>query len=97
MTAAAGAEPWRSVIGRPLTDVATVWHQPGESPDRYLWSVRLCFADDKSVVLALGAPRAGDLEYMPDELLVIKDPHLARMFRIPGATQPAWGADDHDH
>jgi hypothetical protein len=84
-------EAWCQHIGQSIISVAASWQISNEGCPESLWAIRLGFAKG-SVVIALGTTRS-DIEYIPDELVVIFEPSLARSYRPRGAAQSSWGTD----
>lgn len=86
---AAGREAWRYHIGRSVTSVAASWQFSGAGCPESLWAVRINFAGD-SVVIALGT--APDMDYMPDELVVVFDAAIARSYKPAHVNDSSWGS-----
>ncbi|KAA3607479.1 MAG: hypothetical protein DWQ01_14920 [Planctomycetota bacterium] len=86
---AADRKAWREHIGNRITSVAASWQISGEDCPESLWSIRLNFASG-SIVIALG--KAPDLDYMPDELVVVFDKSLARSYKPIHVSDSSWGA-----
>lgn len=85
-------EAWRAYIGERVTSVGVSWQISGESCPESLWALRLTFAAG-SVVVALGAvdPYLA-LDYMPDEVVVLSDMSLARLYQPCHVNDSSWGA-----
>jgi len=81
---------WRKAIGAVVTAVGVSWHQPTAEISA-IWSVRLEFSFDLSVVVALGEWRDGAIHYIPDQIVVIFDTAIAQRYVIPAGEEPAWG------
>jgi hypothetical protein len=81
---------WRKAIGAVVTGVGVSWHQP-TGDIAAIWSVRLEFSFDPSIVVALGEWRDGAVHYIPDQIVVIFDAEIARRYVIPAGEEPAWG------
>ncbi len=81
---------WRKAIGAVVTAVGVSWHQP-TGDTAAIWSVRLEFSPDLSIVVALGEWRDGAIHYIPDQIVVIFDAEIARSYVIPAGEEPAWG------
>jgi hypothetical protein len=82
---------WEARLGRPVVDVRTAWHIPNEGCPEAVWGVQLVFDGGLQVMLALGQPGGrGDVEYQPDEVVVIFDSDLARGYRVPASTSVDW-------
>lgn len=86
---AADREAWREHIGERIISVAGSWQISGEDCPESLWSVRIGFAAG-SIVIALGA--APDMDYMPNELVVVFDMSLARSYKPRHVSDSSWGA-----
>lgn len=80
---------WREHVGLRIDSVAASWHVSDESYPESIWSLRLGFAES-SVVIALGGLNP-ELDYIPDELVVIFAEDLARRFRPPYVKASSWG------
>jgi hypothetical protein len=74
---------WQAVIGRRIDTVAVAAHISNEGCPQTIWSVRLGFDDNVSVVIALGDIGEGVPEYRPDGLVVIGDMAIARRYMTP--------------
>lgn len=71
---------WRARIGATIRDVLPVW-QPGEQQQRLLCAVTLDFGSQADPVsIALGRRTGTEIEYSPDELVVIFDQLSARRY-----------------
>lgn len=88
-TDASSREAWRDHIGDTITSVAASWQDSTESQHACLWALRLDFSTG-SVVVALGTADQ-EVEYMPDELVVVFDATLAAAYRPKHAHASAWG------
>lgn len=80
---------WREHVGERITSVAASWQISGEQCPESLWSVRISFATS-SIVIALGT--APDMDYMPNELVVVFDMSLARSYKPKHVSDSSWGA-----
>ncbi len=80
---------WRRHVGATITTVGVAWHVSCEDCSESLWALRLGFTSGSAVV-ALGALQQ-DLEYMPDEIVVVFDPEVARAYRPRHVSESAWG------
>jgi len=85
---AADREAWREHIGTRITSVAASWQISGEDCPESLWSVRINFAAS-SIVIALGT--APDMDYMPNELVVVFDMSLAQSYKPMHVSDSSWG------
>jgi hypothetical protein len=89
---ASDREAWRNHIGRTVVSVATAWHTSNDGYPESIWSVRLTF-DTGSVVIALGElSRSSQLDYMPNEIVVVFDESLARAYHPHHVTESSWGS-----
>jgi hypothetical protein len=87
---ASDREAWHEHIGGTIASVGGAWQVTGgEGSPESLWAVRLEFVDG-AIVVALGTVDP-DLEYMPDELVVISNPSLAKSYRPRHVIDSAWG------
>ncbi|HWH96613.1 MAG TPA: hypothetical protein VNT03_22310, partial [Baekduia sp.] len=86
---ASNREAWRGSVGEAITSVAAAWQVSEDGSPETLWAIRLDFSA-VSVVIALGTADH-DIEYMPDELVVVFDAALARAYRPPHVSESAWG------
>ena len=86
---AAGREAWRGHVSERITSVAASWQISGEDCPESLWSVRISSAAG-SIVIALGT--APDMEYMPNELVVVFDTSLACSYKPRHVRDSSWGA-----
>lgn len=86
---ASDREAWRARRGDTVTSVGAAWHVSGDDCPESLWAVRLDFSTG-SAVIALGTADP-DLEYMPDELVVVFDQSLADSYRPRHVSESAWG------
>jgi hypothetical protein len=75
---AAADGPWRTLLGQQIESCAVAWHVAEEGCPEAVWALRLNFSG-ASVVIALGELR-DQPSYMPDELVVIFDPDVARTY-----------------
>lgn len=82
---------WRSCSEASITQVAGAFHVPNEGCPEALWAIRLNFANDASVVIALGEMSSDRLAYLPDGIVAIFDEAEARGFQIQSSAQSAWG------
>jgi hypothetical protein len=62
----------------------------GDAP----WACRLAFSGASALVIALGECDGDRMTYIPDALLVIGSPEVARGYRPPVAHQSAWGEEE---
>jgi len=85
---AADREAWREHIGSRITSVAASWQISCEDCPESLWSIRISFAAS-SIVIALGT--APDIEYMPNELVVVFDMSLARSYKPRHVSDSSYG------
>jgi hypothetical protein len=86
---ASSREAWRDHIGDTITSIAAAWQVSGDGCPESLWAMRLDFSAG-SVVVALGTADH-DIEYMPDELVVVFDTTLAGAYRPRHVSESAWG------
>ena len=82
---------WHKFLDQNITAVGVSWQVSGEGCPESLWALRLSFLKG-DVVIALGSNNNSDLNYMPDELLVIFDPALAKGYHPKHTKEAAWGA-----
>ena len=81
---------WPELIGLRLSDAIQVVHETDRGAT--LWSVRLAFDQDRSLVVALGEKdESGSPTYLPDGLIVTDSEVVASSYVVPGAPQGAWG------
>lgn len=79
---------WRSALGLSVRSVSAAWHISGQASldltdyPETLWSIRLSFADDVQVVMALGIASEGVIEYCPQSIVVFSDTTEAQKYRI---------------
>jgi hypothetical protein len=90
---AAGREAWHEHIGDTIRSVAASWHSSHEDFPESIWAVRFDFSRG-SVVIALGSTwhASPAIEYMPDEIVVVFDPSLARSYKPPAVNESSWGS-----
>ena len=86
---ASSRDAWRGHIGGTIASVGAAWQVSGDGCPESLWALRLDLSAG-SVVLALGTDFP-EIDYMPDELIVVFDPALARAYRPPHVNDSAWG------
>lgn len=86
---AADREAWREHVGKKITAVAASWQISCEKCEESLWSVRFSFGAG-SIVIALGS--APDLDYMPNELVVVFDASLAHSYKPRHVSDNSWGS-----
>jgi hypothetical protein len=86
---AADRDAWRDFIGSMITSVAASWQISDAKNPESLWAARINFAAG-SIVIALGEATP-DIDYMPDELVVIFDMALARSYKPHHVNESAWG------
>ncbi|MGE3966579.1 MAG: hypothetical protein AB7I09_20965 [Planctomycetota bacterium] len=86
---AADREAWREHIGKSITSVAASWQVSGEDCPESLWSVRINFGEG-AIVIALGT--GPNIDYMPDELVVVFDMSLAQSYKPNHVRDSSWGA-----
>lgn len=86
---ASNRQAWRDHIGGIITTVGAAWQISGDGCPESLWAMRLDLSAG-SIVVALGTAYP-EIDYMPDELVVVFDPVLAHAFRPPHVSDSAWG------
>jgi hypothetical protein len=86
---ASGREAWQDHIGGAIKSIGAAWQVSGEGCPESLWAMRLDLATG-SIVVALGTDYP-EIDYMPDELVVVFDPELAPAYRPPHVSESAWG------
>ena len=86
---ATSREAWREHISDTITSIGAAWQVSGDGCPESLWAIRLDFLCG-SIVVALGTVDR-DIEYMPDELVVVFDPMLASAYRPRHVSDSAWG------
>ncbi|MFE0174653.1 hypothetical protein ACFWZ2_20245 [Streptomyces sp. NPDC059002] len=82
---------WERLLGVPIVSIDIAWHIPNEGCPEMPWSYHFRFADDSSLVVALGEADGEGFTYMPDGLLVIFDKSLAAAYAIPASATPSCG------
>lgn len=82
-------EAWRVHHGDTIMSVGAAWHVTGDDCPESLWAVRLDFSVG-SIVIALGTADP-NLDYMPDELVVVFDNALADSYRPRHVSESSWG------
>lgn len=87
---ASDREAWREHVGQRVTAVAGSWQISGEDCPESLWAIRLDFAVG-SIVIALGTAYP-QLDYQPDELVVVFDASLARSYQPRHVRDSSWGS-----
>lgn len=85
---------WTPLFHQPVISTGVSWQVSDEDAPRSIWSVRLNFADQRSLTIALGA--VNDLNtgptYQPDSIAVIFDETIARRYRVLASDESAWGS-----
>ena len=81
---------WRSVIGKRIVSVGVAW-QRIEDTKYEAWSLRLDF-EPESIVIALGERDwpSNEVTYIPDCVVVIFDPPIARAYTPAASIGSAW-------
>ena len=79
---------WRAHRGHKIISVGAAWQVSGDGCPESLWAARLDFSTG-SIVIALGTADP-DLEYMPDELVVVFDQSLAASYRPRHVSGSSW-------
>jgi hypothetical protein len=87
----ASTSEWRPIVGQQVEEVGIAWHESEEGPPEALWSIRLSFHNGASLVVVLGQLRDGQVQYIPDELIVIFDEPLARAYVSPLGSVDSFG------
>lgn len=87
---AADRQGWKPHHGRVITSISGAWHRTGDHSAESLWSLRLGFSRS-SVVIALGVADPNP-SYMPDEIIVLFDPLLAKRYRPHHSAESSWGS-----
>ena len=80
---------WRGHVGDTITSVGAAWQVSGDRCPESLWALRLDFSAG-SVVLALGTDYP-EIDYAPDELVVVFDPVIAHAYQPRHVNGSAWG------
>jgi hypothetical protein len=88
-----GVPPWPSLLGRTVLGLQYAWHGAGSDSDDSLWAIRINLDSAESVVIALGVVEDGHLIYLPDSIVVIFEPDVARSYSIPAADGSSWGGE----
>jgi hypothetical protein len=83
-------EAWRNHIGDRIMEIGASWQISGESCPESMWALRIGFAVSP-IVIALGTVDP-DLDYLPDELVVLSDMSLARTYHPRHVNESSWGA-----
>ncbi len=84
-------QAWIGAIGERIESVGVAWQISGDGCPETLWAMRLDFPS-RSVVIALGTADE-EVDYMPDELVIVFDSELARAYRPPHVSESAWGRE----
>ena len=82
---AADRDAWGMSIGDRISTIAVAWHFSGDDCPESIWAVRIGFSVS-SIVIALGTANQ-EIDYMPDELVVVFDETLARLYRPASASE----------
>ena len=80
---------WPSLVGRPLQRVR--WALHASAATSAPWSCRLDFDRDSHLVIALGECESDKINYIPDNLVMIRLRSVATGYRPPAAIHSAWG------
>jgi hypothetical protein len=82
---------WQEILGLSACEIGTAWHVPNEGCPQSLWSLRITYSNNCSVVIALGEVDEGSMKYQPDGLVVIFDEAATASYRIAASNQSSWG------
>lgn len=84
-------DEWRRYVDRPIEAVAVAFYSYDGISDDRPWSIRLGFASDRNVVIALGEVIDDAVSYIPDNLVVIFDEVHAHAYRVVDSRSSSWG------
>jgi hypothetical protein len=87
---ASSREGWRELVGHEIVGIGASWQISGENCPESMWALRIDTTAG-SIVIALGYA-APEVEYMPDELVVIIDPTIAHSYQPEHVDDSAWGS-----
>lgn len=82
---------WSSVVGTQISSIQPSWQRSRIDAPESVWSIRID-SDSGSIVIALGEVYPV-LDYAADELVVISNPNLARIYWPPHVGTSAWGSE----
>lgn len=82
-------QAWAPFVDEVVQSVEAQWQVSWEAAPETIWAFRLDFPSG-SVVVALGTDDP-QLDYMPDELVVVYDESKAKAFKPPHVEKSAWG------